>query len=128
MLALVVASITQNVIPLATGVITDILAGSSRPFEKSAGGQLLADSWLSRMIPYYAPHSRHALGIYCLMLILLVSVRAVLSFLTRWVLIGVSRDIEYDIRNDLLNRLLMMEPEFYVRNRTGELMSRARTI
>src|SRR6266704_252564 len=43
----------------------------------------------------------------------------------RWTLIGVSRDIEFDIRNDLLKRLLILEPEFYVRNRTGELMSRA---
>ena len=59
------------------------------------------------------------------MLIALVSLRAVLSFVTRWVLIGVSRDIEFDIRGGLLNRLLLMEPEFYVRNRTGELMSRA---
>src|SRR5580658_5170205 len=125
MFALVVASVAQNVIPLATGVLTDILAGSSRPFEKSAQGQLLADSWLSRVIPYYSPHSRHALGIYCLLLIALVTLRAVLSFVTRWVLIGVSRDIEFDIRGDLLNRLLLMEPEFYVRNRTGELMSRA---
>ena len=48
-----------------------------------------------------------------------------MSFATRWVLIGISRDIEFDIRNDLLDRLLVMEPEFYVRNRTGELMSRA---
>jgi ATP-binding cassette subfamily B multidrug efflux pump len=125
MFALVVASLAQNVIPLATGVLTDILAGSSHPFERSAQGQLLASSWLSRMIPYYSPHSRHALGIYCLLLIALVSLRAVLSFITRWVLIGVSRDIEFDIRGDLLNRLLLMEPEFYVRNRTGELMSRA---
>src|SRR5580698_6880083 len=131
MFALVVASVAQNVIPLATGVLTDILAGSAHPFERSAPGHLgapstlLASSWLSRMIPYYSPHSRHALGIYCLLLIALVSLRAVLSFITRWVLIGVSRDIEFDIRGDLLNRLLLMEPEFYVRNRTGELMSRA---
>ncbi len=125
MVALVVSSVAQNVIPLATGVLTDILAGSAKPFERSAQGHLLASSWLSRMIPYYSPHSRHALGIYCLMLIALVSLRAVLSFVTRWVLIGVSRDIEFDIRGDLLNRLLLMEPEFYVRNRTGELMSRA---
>jgi ATP-binding cassette subfamily B multidrug efflux pump len=125
MFALVVSSVAQNVIPLATGVLTDILAGSARPFETSAQGHLLADSWLSRMIPYYSPHGRRALGIYCLLLIALVSLRAVLSFLTRWVLIGVSRDIEFDLRGDLLNRLLLMEPEFYVRNRTGELMSRA---
>jgi ATP-binding cassette, subfamily B, multidrug efflux pump len=125
MFALVVSSVAQNVIPLATGVLTDILAGSARPFERSVQGALLADSWLSRMIPYYSPHSRRALGIYCLLLIGLVTLRAVLSFVTRWVLIGVSRDIEFDIRGDLLNRLLLMEPEFYVRNRTGELMSRA---
>jgi ATP-binding cassette subfamily B protein len=125
MFALVVASVAQNVIPLATGVLTDILAGSARPFERSAQGQLLASSWLTRVIPFYSPHSRHALGIYCLLLIGLVSLRALLSFVTRWVLIGVSRDIEFDIRGDLLNRLLLMEPEFYVRNRTGELMSRA---
>jgi len=125
MVTLVVASIAQNIIPLATGVLTDILAGSSRPFERSAQGHLLANSWLSRAIPYFEPHSRRALGIYCLLLVGFVSLRAVLSFLTRWVLIGVSRDIEFDIRGDLLNRLLLLEPEFYVRNRTGELMSRA---
>jgi ATP-binding cassette subfamily B protein len=131
MFALVVSSVAQNVIPLATGVLTDILAGSAHPFERSAPshlgaqGTLLSSSWLSRMIPFYSPHSRHALGIYCLLLIALVTLRAVLSFVTRWVLIGVSRDIEFDIRGDLLNRLLLMEPEFYVRNRTGELMSRA---
>ena len=125
MLALVVSSVVQNVIPLATGVLTDILAGSAHPFERSAQGHLLTGSWLSRAIPFYSPHNRHALGIYCLLLIALVSVRAVLSFVTRWVLIGVSRDIEFDIRGGLLNRLLLLEPEFYVRNRTGELMSRA---
>ena len=48
-----------------------------------------------------------------------------LSFWSRWILIGISREIEYDLRNDLLARLLGLEPEFYVRNRTGDLMSRA---
>ena len=87
---------------------------------------MLANSWLDlRDSVLFTAHSRHALGIYCLLLIALVSLRAVLSFVTRWVLIGVSRDIEFDIRGDLLNRLLLLEPEFYVRNRTGELMSRA---
>jgi ATP-binding cassette subfamily B multidrug efflux pump len=125
MFTLVVASIAQNVIPLATGVITDILAGSSRPFQTGSQGQLFADSWLTRSIPFYAPHSRHALGIYCLFLLLFVLIRGVFSFATRWILISVSRDIEFDLRGDMLDRLLLMEPEFYVRNRTGELMSRA---
>src|SRR5204862_5222407 len=65
------------------------------------------------------------LGIYCVIVVLCVAIKGVLSFSARWTLIGVSRDIEFDIRNDLLKRLLILEPEFYVRNRTGELMSRA---
>jgi ATP-binding cassette, subfamily B, multidrug efflux pump len=125
MLCLVSTSLVGNVIPLTTGVITDVIAGSSRPFESSSQGHLLSGSWLSRSIPFYAPHSRHALGIYCLILLVCVLLKGALSFATRWVLIGVSRDIEFDIRGDLFNHLLRMEPEFYVRNRTGELMSRA---
>jgi ATP-binding cassette, subfamily B, multidrug efflux pump len=126
MLALILTSLVGNVIPLATGVITDVIAGSSRPFESSSHGSLVtAESWLSRAIPFYAPHSRRVLGIYCLLLIACVLVKGALSFATRWILIGVSRDIEFDLRNDLFDRLLLMEPEFYVRNRTGELMSRA---
>jgi ATP-binding cassette subfamily B multidrug efflux pump len=122
--------IVTNVLPLATGVMTDTLAGSPAPFENSGGkGPALAAvprvSALSRAIPYYAPNSRHTLGIYCVIVVLCVAIKGVLSFSGRWILIGVSRDIEYDIRGDLLKQLLALEPEFYVRNRTGELMSRA---
>jgi ATP-binding cassette, subfamily B, multidrug efflux pump len=124
-LTLLVSSIAQNVIPLATGIITDILAGSPQPFQSGSQVHVLGTSWLSRSIPFYAPHSRHALGIYCLVLLLFVLIRGAFSFATRWILIGVSRDIEFDLRRDLFDRLLLMEPEFYVRNRTGELMSRA---
>src|SRR5260370_36303213 len=105
--------------------MTDILAGSPRPFQSNTHAQALAGDWLSRTIPFYAPHSRHALGIYCLILIICVLLKGAMSFTTRWVLIGVSRDIEFDLRAGLLDRLLLLEPEFYVRNRTGELMSRA---
>ncbi len=52
------------------------------------------------------------------------AIQGVFSYWTRQILIGLSRDIEYDLRNDLLDKLVLMEPEFYVRNRTGELMSR----
>jgi ATP-binding cassette, subfamily B, multidrug efflux pump len=119
-----------NVLPLAIGILTDTLSGSPAPFEHagSTGATLAAMhrlSALSRAIPYYEPNSRRTLGIYCLVLVLCVAIKGVLSFEARWKLIGVSRDIEYDIRSDLLNRLLALEPEFYVRNRTGELMSRA---
>src|SRR5208283_2398598 len=61
----------------------------------------------------------------CLAALIVTALKGVFLFWMRWVLIGISRDIEYDLRNDLLDRLLVMEPEYYVRNRTGELMSRA---
>jgi ATP-binding cassette subfamily B multidrug efflux pump len=122
--------VVSNILPLATGILTDTLAGSPAPFERSktAGAVLVAAprlSKLSRAIPYYAPNSSRTLAIYCLLIIIGVAVKGILSFAGRWILIGVSRDIEYDIRSDLLKRLLALEPEFYVRNRTGELMSRA---
>jgi ATP-binding cassette subfamily B protein len=125
LLALALTSVVGNIIPLATGIMTDILAGSARPFQTSTHAMVVARDWLSRDVPFYAPHSRHALGIYCLILVICVLLKGLMSFTTRWVLIGVSRDIEFDLRAGLLDRLLLLEPEFYVRNRTGELMSRA---
>ena len=130
LLMVVMMGILGNVLPLAIGILTDTLSGSPAPFEHAgnAGAALSAMhrlSALSRAIPYYEPNSRRTLEIYCLVLVLCVAIKGVLSFEARWKLISVSRDIEYDIRSDLLNRLLVLEPEFYVRNRTGELMSRA---
>jgi ATP-binding cassette, subfamily B, multidrug efflux pump len=128
MITLVLMGVVGNVIPLATGILTDTLAGSPRPFAHAvgeSGAPTIGAGWLTRVIPFYQPHSHHTLMIYCLILVLCVAVKGLLSFSTRWILIGVSRDIEFDIRNDLLRRLLVLEPEFYVRNRTGELMSRA---
>jgi ATP-binding cassette, subfamily B, multidrug efflux pump len=126
-LTLVLMSLIGSIIPLATGVITDTLAGSSRPFELATHGaaDVTPLNWLSNLVPYYQPHSRQTLLIYVLLLVACITVKGIMSFATRWILIGISRDIEFDIRNDLLNHLLVMEPEFYVRNRTGELMSRA---
>jgi ATP-binding cassette, subfamily B, multidrug efflux pump len=125
LLATVLMGIIGNLVPLAIGIIIDVLAGSARPFSNGVVVGALKANWLSTIIPFYQPSSRHTLEIYCLMLIGLIAIKGVLSFSARWILIGVSRDIEFDIRNDLLDRLLVLEPEFYVRNRTGELMSRA---
>jgi ATP-binding cassette, subfamily B, multidrug efflux pump len=123
MLCLLLTSLIGNIIPLTTGVITDVVAGNPRPFQSGAPNEVTGS--LAHWIPFYAPHSRHAIGIYCLILLVCVLLKGFFSFCTRWILIGVSRDIEFDIRVSLFDRLLVMEPEFYVRNRTGELMSRA---
>ena len=52
-------------------------------------------------------------------------VSAVFRFLMRRILIGASRDIEYDIRNEFFARLQQMPLAYYQARRTGDLMSRA---
>ncbi|HEX7579821.1 MAG TPA: ABC transporter ATP-binding protein, partial [Thermoanaerobaculia bacterium] len=46
-------------------------------------------------------------------------------FFTRRILIGLSRDIEYEMRQDLFAHLLRLPPTWFRKNRTGDLMSRA---
>ena len=55
----------------------------------------------------------------------LAAVKGVFQYWMRWLLIGISRDIEYDFRNDLLERLLRMPRKFFHSYRKGDLMSRA---
>src|SRR5689334_10799611 len=44
--------------------------------------------------------------------------RGIFQYWMRVVLIGISRDIEYDLRNDLFARLVGLSADFYGRNRT----------
>ncbi|HJS73491.1 MAG TPA: ABC transporter ATP-binding protein [Vicinamibacteria bacterium] len=59
---------------------------------------------------------------------LVVGLAAVEGFLRFWMrklLIGVSRFVEFDLRNDFFAKLSTMSPSFYQKWRTGDLMSRA---
>ncbi|MBI1789904.1 MAG: ABC transporter ATP-binding protein [Acidobacteria bacterium] len=51
--------------------------------------------------------------------------KGVFQYWMRVVLIGISRDIEYDLRNDLFRHLVWLSPDFHQRNRTGDIMARA---
>ncbi len=51
--------------------------------------------------------------------------RGVFQFWMRVILIGISRDIEYDLRNDLFRHLVELSPDYYGRTRTGDIMARA---
>jgi ATP-binding cassette, subfamily B, multidrug efflux pump len=108
--------------PLSYGVIMDCLSGNAQPLGALNQTMPRLAHWLTVA---YLPSSRRTLAIYCLAALVITALKCVFLFWMRWVLIGISRDIEYDLRNDLLDHLLAMEPEFFVRNRTGELMSRA---
>jgi len=59
------------------------------------------------------------------LLVALTAVKGVFQYAMRVVLISVSRDIEYDLRNDLFAHILRFEPSFFSRYRTGDIMARA---
>jgi ATP-binding cassette subfamily B protein len=60
-----------------------------------------------------------------LVLLGLAAVSAVALYLTRQIIIGASREIEFDLRNDLFSHLEKQPPEFYQRHRTGDIMARS---
>ncbi|MGA2099664.1 MAG: ABC transporter ATP-binding protein [Candidatus Sulfotelmatobacter sp.] len=69
--------------------------------------------------------TRHKLLVYAGMLLAIAVTKGIFQFLTRWVVIGISRDIEFDLRNDLFARLEGLSYSYYQRHRTGDIMARA---
>ena len=69
--------------------------------------------------------TRHKLLIYALLLLAVAGFKGVFQFLTRWIVIGVSREIEFDLRNDFFRHLEGLSYSFYQRTRTGDIMARA---
>jgi ATP-binding cassette subfamily B protein len=52
-------------------------------------------------------------------------VKGIFQYWMRVIMIGISRDVEYDLRNDLFSHLVTLSPDFYHRYRTGDIMARA---
>ena len=76
--------------------------------------------------------SRHAveagtriLMVYALAVVGIALFKGVFQYISRWVLIGISRDIEFDLRNDLFRHLEVLSHSYYQRTRTGDIMARA---
>jgi ATP-binding cassette subfamily B protein len=69
--------------------------------------------------------TRQKLGLYAGLLLAVACVGGLFRFLMRRILIGASRDLEYDIRNAFFARLQLMPLAYYQKSRTGDLMSRA---
>ena len=51
-------------------------------------------------------------------------VKGVFLYTQRWILIGISREIEFDLRNDLFLQLERQDANFYQEYRTGDIMAR----
>jgi ATP-binding cassette subfamily B protein len=69
--------------------------------------------------------THHKLLFYAGILLAIAIFKGIFQFLTRWIMIGISRDIEYDLRNDLFEKLEGLSYSYYQRNRTGDIMARA---
>jgi ATP-binding cassette subfamily B multidrug efflux pump len=61
---------------------------------------------------------------HALRLLLIAVLSAVFLYITRQVIIGASREIEFDLRNDLFANLERQSPGFYHTHRTGDIMAR----
>ena len=69
--------------------------------------------------------THHKLVVYSLLLVAIAFGKGIFQFLTRWIVIGISRDIEFDLRNDLFSHLETLSYSYYQRTRTGDIMAKA---
>jgi ATP-binding cassette subfamily B multidrug efflux pump len=98
---------------LAALVVKD-LAGAAQPLVIKSAIDSLADAVrLNTVIRFM------------LLLMGLAAVKGIFQYWMRVVIIGISRDVEYDLRNDLFHHLTALSPDFYSRMRTGDIMARA---
>jgi ATP-binding cassette subfamily B multidrug efflux pump len=63
--------------------------------------------------------------LYAVLLFVLAAVGGLFRFFTRRIIVGASRQFEYDLRNDFFATLQRLQLSYFQRHRTGDLMSRA---
>jgi ATP-binding cassette, subfamily B, multidrug efflux pump len=104
--------------------------------KKVAGGLvcLLVTTAYSVASPWVLRHAiddltrqvtQQKLTFYAGVILGLVLFEGVFRYFMRMVLIGVSREIEYELRNDVFAHLALQSARYFQRNRTGDIMSRA---
>ena len=62
---------------------------------------------------------------FAAVLVALSIVKGMFQYWMRVILIGTSRDIEFDLRNELFSHLVTLSSDFYARYRTGDIMARS---
>jgi ATP-binding cassette subfamily B protein len=68
--------------------------------------------------------TRERILVFAGLLVLIALVKGIFLYAQRWILIGISREIEFDLRNDLFRRLEEQDSGFYQQYRTGDIMAR----
>ena len=62
---------------------------------------------------------------FAALLAALSAIKGVFQYWMRVIIIGISRDVEFDLRNDLFARLVSLSWDFYGKFRTGDIMARS---
>ncbi|HEX7807282.1 MAG TPA: ABC transporter transmembrane domain-containing protein, partial [Thermoanaerobaculia bacterium] len=95
---------------------------------------VLTSSFFSLLKPLIIGNAVNALGAgftrmtlvrFGALLIGASAMEGIFLYLQRWIIIGVSRRMEFDMRNDFYQHLQRLPIGFYQEQRTGDLMSRA---
>jgi ATP-binding cassette subfamily B protein len=68
--------------------------------------------------------TRQHILLLALLLVGINLVKGIFMYAQRWILIGISREIEFDMRNDLFRKLETQDTGFYHHYRTGDIMAR----
>jgi ATP-binding cassette subfamily B protein len=68
--------------------------------------------------------SRERIVVLACVFVAIYLVKGLFLYAQRWILIGISREIEFDLRNDLFLQLEHQDADFYQKYRTGDVMAR----
>ncbi len=102
---------------LAQGAVAVLLYNSSK---------VVVPLLIGRAVDDVSHHgSEHIVVRNASLLLLIAAVAAVCLYATRWIIIGASREIEFDLRNDLFRNLERQSISFFHEHRTGDIMARA---
>lgn len=87
----------------------------------------VASPWILRLAvdDLVVAVTRGKLALYSSAFVALVAVEGVFRYGMRTILIGLSREVEYELRSDLFAHLARLDARYYQRNRVGDLMSRS---
>src|SRR5271154_3646269 len=92
----------------------------------------IANATLAAIIPLFIrdainateKHRPDLVAHYTELMIVFAVIVGTVSWFSRFTIFNVGRDIEYDLRNDLFEHLTTLGTDFYMKIKTGDLMSR----
>ena len=93
----------------------------------------LASIFFFVLTPYFlrlavdAVQAGRGFGVYALAIVASAALSGLLSYAMRRLAVVASRQVEYDLRRDLLHHLLTLDRDFYQKHRVGDLMNRLNT-